>query len=317
MDNVLVIETTNLTKKFGEQTAVDQLNLEIPAGSIFGFIGPSGCGKTTTVRLLLGIYEPTSGSARVFNTAPHAFNRQEQGKIGYMPQMFVLYPDLTVWENLNFAASLYGVPLRRHKQLHELLQLVNLEEHVGKRANQLSGGMQRRLSLAAALVHKPSLLFLDEPTTGIDPVLRRKFWDHFVELQQMGHTLFVTTQYVGEAAYCDYVGVMNNGRLIAIDTPEALRRRVQGGDVLHLRTQEEVAYTLLRQLGEQPFVLNGRVSRLPESTLQIIVEEASTALPLLLEWCQEQEIAVESASEYVLPFDDIFVELIEKETAHV
>lgn len=317
MDPVLAITTTDLTKEFGEQTAVDHINLEIPAGSIFGFIGPSGCGKTTTVRLLLGIYEPTSGAAQVLGATPHSFTRQEQEQIGYMPQQFVLYPDLTVWENLNFAASLYGQSLRRQDRLQELLQLVELAEHAQKRANQLSGGMQRRLSLAAALVHNPTLLFLDEPTAGIDPVLRRKFWDYFVDLQGQGHTLFVTTQYVGEAAYCDYVGVMDQGRLLVVDTPEALRRRAQGGDVLHLRTQEEVPYGSMMQLRQRPFVKNNGVSRLSEATLQIVVEEGSTALPLLLQWCQEQDIAVESANEYVLPFDDIFVQLIEKETAHV
>ncbi|HUM67942.1 MAG TPA: ABC transporter ATP-binding protein, partial [Chloroflexota bacterium] len=293
------------------------INLHFPTGSIFGFIGPSGCGKTTTVRLLLGVYTPTSGTASVLNTAPQAFSRQDQERIGYMPQQFVLYPELTVWQNLNFVASLYGVPLRRHQRLHDLLRLVELEDHWQKRASQLSGGMQRRLSLAASLVNNPSLLFLDEPTAGIDPILRRKFWDYFVELQQRGYTLFVTTQYVGEAAYCDYVGVLDKGRLLTVETPTALRQRAQGGDVLHLRTEEEVAYGQLTQLRQQAFVNDGRVSRLSESTVELVVDDGSAALPQLLAWCQEQGIAVESANEYVLPFDDIFVKIIEKEREDV
>lgn len=317
MNTDSVIQTTDLTKQFGDQTAVDHVNLDIPAGSIFGFIGPSGCGKTTTVRLLLGIYAPTSGSVRIFGREAAEFSRQDQEQIGYMPQQFVLYPDLTGWENLTFAASLYGMPLRRNQRLKQLLQLVELEGHERKRIRQLSGGMQRRLSLAAALVHNPRLLFLDEPTAGIDPVLRRKFWDYFKQLQAEGHTLFVTTQYVGEAAYCDYVGVMNNGRLMMVDTPSGLRRRAQGGDILRLRSQEEVEYGQIVALRQEAFITNGRVSRLPNQTLEMIVEDGSTALPLLLTWCQQQKIAVESANEYVLPFDDIFVTLIEKEPADV
>ena len=311
-----VVETVDLTKQFGEQTAVDHVNLQIPAGSIFGFIGPSGCGKTTTVRLLLGIYEPTSGEARVLGTSPTAFNRRQREKIGYMPQQFVFYPDLTAWENLNFAASLYGVPLRRGQRLRDLLELVELNTHEHKAASKLSGGMRRRLSLAAALVHDPSLLFLDEPTAGIDPVLRRKFWDYFLKLQEQGRTLFVTTQYVGEAAYCDYVGVMNNGRLLMVDTPLNLRRRALGGDVIHLRTQNELPFDLMSQLRQHAHVKNGQVSRLRNRTVEIVVEDASTALPQLLEWCQTKEIEVESANEHVPPFDDVFVQLIQEESAH-
>lgn len=317
MENDIVVTTTNLTKRFGQETAVDHVNLEIPTGSIFGFIGPSGCGKTTTVRLLLGVYTPTEGKAELFGIEPTKFTRRHQEKIGYMPQQFVLYPDLTGWENLNFAASIYGMSLRhRADRLHELLKLVELEGHEKKRIGQLSGGMQRRLSLAAALVHNPTLLFMDEPTAGIDPVLRRKFWDYFTELKAQDRTLFVTTQYVGEAAYCDYVGVMNDGRLVMVDTPSGLRRYAQGGDVLRLKTVDEMSYQQLTQLREQAFVIDRKVSRLEGNRLQLTVEDASLALPLLLEWCKNNSIGVESANEYVLPFDDIFVEIIQRDEAH-
>ncbi|NIP55185.1 MAG: ATP-binding cassette domain-containing protein, partial [candidate division Zixibacteria bacterium] len=141
---------------------------------------------------------------------------------------------LTVWENMNFAASLYGFPLRRKERLHELLELVELIGHEGKKVRNLSGGMKSRLGLATSIIHRPQLLFLDEPTTGIDPVLRRKFWDYFQQLKRDDRTLFVTTQYVGEAAYCDYVGVMMDGRLLMVETPEGLRRRALGGEVIHL-----------------------------------------------------------------------------------
>lgn len=311
MSPEIVVKAVDLTKKFEDQTAVDHLNLEVPAGSIFGFIGPSGCGKTTTIRLLMGLYEPTDGRVEVFGRPPHEFSRQEREKMGYMPQQFVLYPDLTVWENLQFAGSLYGMPLKRGERLHELLKLVELDEHAGKRGRNLSGGMQRRLSLAAALVHNPSLVFLDEPTAGIDPVLRRKFWDYFLDLQKREHTLFVTTQYVGEAAYCDYVGVMDEGRLILVDTPEGLRRQAQGGDLIHLRLPGEVSYQLLSALRNEKFVKSRKVLRLEDDTIQILVEDASKTLPIVMEWCQAKELEIESANEFVPSFDDIFVKLIE------
>ncbi len=250
-----VVEVKDLTKQFGEQVAVDQISFSVPRGSIFGFIGPSGCGKTTTVRLLTGIYKPTRGEATVLDRAPDKFTRAERENIGYMPQNFVLYPDLTVWENLNFAASIYGLGLKRSKRLNRLLDFVELQEHKRKLARNISGGMMRRLTLAATLVHEPELLFLDEPTAGIDPVLRRKFWDYFETLREAGTTLFITTQYVSEAAYCDLVGVMNKGRLLMVDTPDGLMRRALGGEVIDLRTDGPIDYLVLKDMEQLPFVL--------------------------------------------------------------
>jgi len=309
----VLIRTHNLTKKFGEETAVDSINIEIPRGKIFGFIGPSGCGKTTTVRLLLGIYEPTAGEITVFGRSPTKFRQQEREKIGYMPQLFVLYPALTVWENLNFAASLYGVPWRRHRRLRELLDLVELRGHEGKLVRDISGGMQRRLTLAAALVHDPELLFLDEPTAGIDPVLRRKFWDYFKELQAEGRTLFVTTQYVGEAAYCDYVGVMVEGRLLMVETPEDLRRRASGGDMIDLKVTRRLTYEERNQLRAEPFVIE--VLSVEDGAYRVVVEDASVDIPRLINWTEDHHHEVESVREYLLPFDDVFVKLVEEETA--
>ena len=238
----LMVWARGLTRHFGKEVAVDNLSLEIPHGSIFGFIGPSGSGKTTTVRLMTGVLRPTAGDLMVLGKRPWEFSQSTREQIGYMPQLFVLYPQLTVWENMNFAASIYGMGLVRGRQIKELLDFVELSEHRGKLARQISGGMQRRLSLAATLVHDPDLIFLDEPTAGIDPVLRRKFWDHFKELQNQGHTLFVTTQYVGEAAYCDKVGVLAKGRLVALDTPEGLRHRAFGGEPVDLAAAEPISY---------------------------------------------------------------------------
>lgn len=313
LGNPQVIHTRNLTKAFDGVTAVKDLNLDITPGSIFGFIGPSGCGKTTSVRLMLGIYSPDSGIVEVFGKDPQTFGRIDRERIGYMPQKFVLYPELNVWENLNFVASLYGMPVRRTDRLKAALELVELSGEEAKKAVNLSGGMQSRLSLATSILHEPDLVFLDEPTTGIDPVLRRKFWDYFQDLKKQGRTLFVTTQYVGEAAYCDYVGVMAEGRILVVDTPDGLRRRALGGEIIHLYTQEIVRDSQLEKLGKQPFVIDEKISRLRGNGLELTVDDASATLPLLMDWCHDQDIKVESASEYVPVFDDIFVDLIEQE----
>ena len=314
MNDGKIIYTHELTKTFDGETAVDKLSLEVEPGVIFGFIGPSGCGKTTSVRMLLGIYAPDSGEIEVLQRAPQRFRRQEQVQIGYMPQQFVLYPELTVWENLDFAALLYGESLRRKDTTRELLELVELTRHEKKKVSDLSGGMQRRLSLAASIVHDPRLLFLDEPTAGIDPVLRRKFWDYFETLKQNGRTLFVTTQYVGEAAYCDQVGVMMDGRLIVVDSPEGLRRRALGGEIIRLNTASYLPETDFNRLRAQPFVKDGQAVRLRNHEVELVVEDASIALPKLISWCQAEDIEVTSASEYLPVFDDVFVELIKQET---
>lgn len=306
----LVIRTRDLTKRFGDETAVEKLTFYVPQGKIFGFIGPSGSGKTTTIRMLTGFYEPTEGEVLVFDRAPTTFTQGIRARVGYMPQLFVLYPELSVWENLNFAASIYGMSLfGRKKKLRDLLDFVELNEHSHKLARDISGGMQRRLSLAATLVHYPELIFLDEPTAGIDPVLRSKFWEHFRALRDSGATLFVTTQYVGEAAFCDLVGVMGEGRLIAVNTPEALRHQAYGGDLVDMRTVERIDYQTTRGLAELSFVL-GNVQRTSDNSVRLTVDEASTAVPGIIEWARQQSVQVESIEEYQPPFDDVFIELI-------
>lgn len=312
--NPLVIQAKGLTKSFGSKDGVRDISFDIAPGQILGFIGPSGSGKTTTVRLLAGIYPPTEGEVTVLGCHPRRFTRKIRENIGYMPQLFALYPTLSVWENLNFAASLYGLSAQRTAWLDQLLEFVELAEHKRKLARNLSGGMQRRLSLAATLVHNPELIFLDEPTAGLDPVLRRKFWDHFKELQQQGRTLFVTTQYVGEAAYCDLVGVMVEGRLLMIETPEGLRYRAFGGEVVDLYTKERLLHRDLPRLRRLPFVKR-EVKRIPDTNgIRLVVEQANKAIPLLLEWCQNEYVSVETIEEYFPPFDDVFVELVKDET---
>jgi ABC-2 type transport system ATP-binding protein len=308
----IVIRMRAVTKRFGDVAAVNNITLDVPQGCIFGFIGPSGCGKTTTVRLLIGNYEATEGEINVLGKLPDDFSAGDQRRIGYMPQLFILYPELTVWENLNFAASIYGYPTDRDERLHELLDLVELTGHETKLARNISGGMQRRLSLASTLVHDPDLIFLDEPTAGIDPVLRRKFWDHFQVLKDRGHTLFVTTQYVGEAAYCDYVGVMRDGELLMVETPEMLRYKALGGHVLDLRTVEPMSLDALVMLEDHPLIA-GEITFIDQLTARFAVSQASTAIPQILDWCREYEVGVGSINEWVPPFDDVFVMIMEQQ----
>lgn len=310
-----VVETQDLSKTFGEAMAVKSLTMQVPHGTIFGFVGPSGCGKTTTIRLLTGLSKPTSGSLSVLGKNPATFLKSDREKIGYLIQQFVLYPELSVWENLNFAASFYGVGLFRRGHLDRLLEFVELTGDKHKLARDLSGGMKRRLSLAATLVHNPELLFLDEPTAGIDPILRRKFWDYFKELQAEGHSLFITTQYVGEAAFCDLVGVMYEGRLLMIETPDGLRRKAYGGDLIGIRTNEEIRYEHRHQLENLPFV-HGKVRIINDQEVEVIVENADIAVALLLEWCQAQNLTVAMLEQQSPSFDDVFIRIIETEGKH-
>ena len=310
-----VISAKHLTKKFGDEFAVQDVSFDVPRASIFGFIGPSGSGKTTTVRLLTGVYTPTDGDVSVLDRNPANFSQGERARLGYMPQLFVLYPTLTVWENLNFAASLYGMGLFRGKRLVGALKFVELYEHRGKLARNISGGMLRRLSLAATLVHNPQLLFLDEPTAGIDPVLRRKFWDHFRELKDQGRTIFITTQYVSEADNCDLVGVQNNGKLLLVDTPQGIRHRAYGGDMVDFRTTQPFDFQAEAMLRSLPFVRAKTVRTGPDS-MRIIVDQANSDTPELMRWAQQQNIKVQTVEEYMPPFEDVFVELVRPEASH-
>ena len=310
-----VISAKHLTKKFGDEFAVQDVSFEVPRASIFGFIGPSGSGKTTTVRLLTGVYTPTDGDVSVLDRNPANFSQGERARLGYMPQLFVLYPTLTVWENLNFAASLYGMGLFRRKRLVGALKFVELYEHRGKLARNISGGMLRRLSLAATLVHNPQLLFLDEPTAGIDPVLRRKFWDHFRELKNEGRTIFVTTQYVSEADNCDLVGVQDKGKLLLVDTPQGIRHRAYGGDMVDFRTTEPFDFQSEGLLRSLPFVRAKTVRTGPDS-MRVIVDHADIDTAELMRWAQKQNIEVKTVEEYMPPFEDVFVELVRPEVAN-
>lgn len=309
-----IIAAHHVTKRYGSFEALRGLDLEVIGGTIFGFIGPSGAGKTTTVRLLTGSQRPTSGSVTVFGSPPAKFTPAQRARIGYMPQLSILYPQLSLKQNLSFVASIYGLPLpRRRRRLREALDFVELTPHRRKPLRDTSGGMQRRLALAAALVHDPELLFLDEPTAGIDPVLRQKFWERFGELREEGRTLFVTTQYVGEAADCDQIGLITNGRLLAVDTAEGLRRRAYGGQILDLVAQARLAESTIDDLIALNLVSDAEWIRVDGRALRVVVDQAGTAIPRLQQWFVARSVELKSIREHVPELDDVFVKLVQAE----
>ena len=313
--DALVMQGTSLD--FGGGAGVFDLSFGLAEGAILGVIGPSGCGKTTTMRLLNGIFGPTAGEVRVFGKDPLKFNDADKARLGYIPQHAILYPNLSAAENLNFLGGIYGMSSRERKaRIPALLEFVELAEARKRLARKLSGGMQRRLILAGALLHGPDLLFADEPTAGIDPILRAKIWDNFRELRNQGKTLLVTTQYVGEAAYCDRVAVMRKGRLITIDTPDGLRRQALGGEVVHIRVDASRALEVMQFFeGLSQVRHTERVPGEPDGIL-VFVDEAGQELPVLLEALKEAKgITPRVAEPYLPPFDEIFVRLIQHSEA--
>ncbi|GFO68254.1 ABC transporter ATP-binding protein [Geomonas limicola] len=238
MPETPAIRTEKLSKRFGELAAVDELSLAIPAGELFGLVGSDGAGKSTTLRMLTGIMDPTAGEVFVLGEDMRRAGEGVRSQLGYMSQRFGLYPDLTVQENLRFYADIQMIPRRgREARIAELLEFGKLTPFKDRPAGKLSGGMKQKLGLACALVHRPRVLFLDEPTNGVDPVSRRDFWRILYGLLAEGVTVFVATAYLDEAERCGRVGLMHRGRLLACDTPKNLRGILKGG-VLELATAD-------------------------------------------------------------------------------
>lgn len=298
-----------VTKRFGDDTAVDGISLTVRTGTILGIIGPSGSGKTTTIRLLTGALAPTDGQVRVLGEDPRTFHRRTRERIGYMPQQFTLYADLTARENVDFVASLFGMLWRtRYRRTREVLELVDLWSVRGRRAGRMSGGMQRRLELASALVHDPDLMFLDEPTAGIDPILRGSIWQELHRLRDGGRTLLVTTQYVNEAEECDTVALISGGRLIALAKPDDLRREAVGGDAVEIEVSN--AFDSAR-LSDLPIVRS--VERRGPNALRVTVDDANTALPDVVEAITQSGGDVTAAREARPSFDEVFAILVERD----
>jgi ABC-2 type transport system ATP-binding protein len=306
-----IIVARNVARAFDGRTVVNDLSFEVQAGTILGVIGPSGSGKTTTVRMLTGTLGRTAGEIRVLGEDPMRFSRRSRERIAYMPQLFSLYEDLSAQENVGFVAALYGIgPFRRGPLIRRALEVVDLYDARHRLARDLSGGMQRRLELACALVHSPDVLFVDEPTAGIDPMLRVKIWEELRRLREEGRTLLVTTQYVAEAEYCDQVALIADGELVAHNTPDVLRKRVFGGEVLEVTTERAV----------DPELLGGVVGitgvRQPEPRrLFVTTENAATTTPTIIEALRQAGIGVVGLEEHQPTFDEVFTGLVEQRRA--
>ncbi len=244
-----LIVVDQLTRRFGDFVAVDHVSFEIQPGEVVGYLGPNGSGKTTTIRMLLGLLAPSEGRASVLGFDSFRQTEDVRARVGYMSQKFAIYDDLTVWENLQFYGGVYGITDKA--RIDETLHHVGLDGHEGELTRELSTGWRQRLALGIALVHRPKLLFLDEPTSGVDPTARRVFWDLIYQLAEENVTILVTTHYMDEAEYCGRVGMMRDGKLLAIDTPMALKQKIVTGDVWEIYAEPLLAgLNLLQALPE-------------------------------------------------------------------
>lgn len=304
------IKLVHLSRSFGAVRAVDDLTFSVEQGEIFGLVGPDGAGKTTTMRLLTGVMEPTGGEAWVMGK--HVVRDAEAVKedIGYMSQRFGLYPDLTVDENIQFYADLYGVPTKgREHKIHELLSFSNLTPFKKRQAGRLSGGMKQKLGLACALIHTPKVLFLDEPTNGVDPVSRRDFWRILYSLLKEGVTIFVSTAYLDEAERCHRVALLHQGRLLACDTPDQVKTLMRG-TILEVRVgrAREAAAVLKRRVKAESVGLFG------DRIHVVTMDRAQTAqeVPAVL---QAEGFTLHGLRPIEPSLEDVFVSVLTSEGA--
>lgn len=302
-----IIETHALTRDFKKTRAVDSLDLSIQPGELFGLVGPDGAGKTTTLRLLAGLLDITSGSARV---AGYDLSRETElikRKIGYMAQQFSLYGELSVSENLSFFAELYDAPVAELQERTErLLTFAGLTEFKDRWAVHLSGGMQKKLALACTLIHQPEILLLDEPTTGVDPVSRREFWDILTDLHLEGTTIVVSTPYMDEADRCSQVGLMYEGRMVVCDTPQQIRSRVEG-DLIELRPDDwQTARALIETL---PGVIEVQTYG---DLLHALVDSADERLPEIEIALEEHDLTCRGVRRATPRMEEAFISLIKR-----
>lgn len=306
-DNSTAIKTSGLTKIFGNYPAVDNLDLEIQKGELFGLVGPDGAGKTTIMRLLSAILDPTSGEAWVAGHSILNEGEKIKEKIGYMSQRFGLYEDLTVMENIFFYADLYEVPRKeRPARIERLLGFSNLTPFKDRLAGKLSGGMKQKLGLACALIHTPEILFLDEPTNGVDPVSRRDFWRILYDLLKEGVTILVSTAYLDEAERCTQVGLIHKGRLMMKDGPMAIKKSL-GLPMIELWSDDA------RNAGEIIREVDGvKCASIYGDRLHITIEKKETA-GIIVGKLREKGIAVKEQREILPSIEDIFISMVQGE----
>jgi ABC-2 type transport system ATP-binding protein len=302
------VAVRNLEKRFGSFVAVNRVSFEVRKGEIFGFLGPNGAGKSTTIRMLCGLLAPTSGEGTVAGFDLNTEVEKIKQNIGYMSQRFSLYEDLTVEENIDFFGGIYRIPAERKAERKEwVLRMAGLSDHRGTRTAFLSGGWKQRLALGCAILHEPPILFLDEPTSGVDPISRRNFWERIYELAGKGVTVFVTTHYMDEAEYCDRLGLIYRGELVALGTPEEMKTRLM---------KDEVVEILLERPQDAIGLLDGiadvKGAALFGMGIHAVVARAQEAVPSLRSSLEAGGFPVRRIGKIVPSLEDVFVSLVEE-----
>jgi ABC-2 type transport system ATP-binding protein len=301
------VTVDRLEKRFGSFVAVDRISFAVGRGEVFGFLGPNGAGKSTTIRMLTGILAPSGGGGSVAGFDIRTEAEKIKQHIGYMSQRFSLYEDLTVEENIDFWGGIYRIPPQRQAERKEwVLEMADLREHRQARTAILSGGWKQRLALGCAVLHEPRILFLDEPTSGVDPISRRHFWNLIYDLSSKGVTVFVTTHYMDEAEYCDRLGLIYRGELIALGTPEALKTEFMSEDVLEVHCERpHDAMGLIEALpGVKEVALFGR-------GLHVVAADSDAVRPALAALLERQGYHALRIERIVPSLEDVFVSLIE------
>ena len=303
--NNITVKVEGLTRKFGDFVAVDNISLRIEKGEIFGFLGPNGAGKSTTIKMLCGLFMPTSGKGFVGGYDIMKESEEIKKHIGYMSQRFSLYDDLKVEENINFFSGIYGVSHEKRKERREwVLEMAGLRDKRNTITRTLPGGFKQRLALGCAILHEPPILFLDEPTSGVDPISRRNFWNLIYEMSQAGTTIFVTTHYMDEADYCDRLALIYRGRIIAEGTPNELKKEYMKRDVLEIEVDRVVDAMEVIEKNKIETAIFG-------SLLHATVDDAEQAILQIKRILTDSNIIVNRIEKIVPSLEDVFVTLIE------
>jgi len=303
------VETHELGKRFGDFVAVDRVSLEVKRGEIFGFLGPNGAGKSTTIRILCGLLEPSEGEASVAGYNVRSQPEEIKHNIGYMSQKFSLYDDLMVEENIDFFSGIYGVPDERQPERKEyVLRMAGLTEKRTTMTRLLAGGWKQRLALGCAILHEPPILFLDEPTSGVDPIARRNFWELIYQLSSAGHTIFVSTHYMDEAEYCNRVALMYRAKIIALGTPAELKQSLQSHHILQLEASD--VFGSMKALADKPGISDTAVFG---GGLHITVQDPAVAIPQIRALLDAQHISIQQLEPIQPSMEDVFVAMIEHE----
>jgi len=305
--NEFTVTLRDLERRFGDFVAVNRISLDVRRGEIFGFLGPNGAGKSTTIRMLCGLLEPSGGKGTVAGHDILTQREEIKRSIGYMSQKFSLYDDLTVEENIDFFSGIYRIPREKKAQRKAwVLEMANLEAHRRSRTGLLPGGWKQRLSLGCALLHEPQVLFLDEPTSGVDPMSRRTFWDLIYEMAGQGVTVFVTTHYMEEAEYCDRLGLIYRGELVALGTPTEMKGHLMADQVLCVACDRSH-----EALGVASTVKGVRDAALFGRDIHLMTEDAEDLAPRLRQTLTEAGFQVGTVERITPSLEDVFVSLIE------